>query len=462
MSHSEDPGLFERATENVLHLPIQNRSMVSISEPEAKPPTPVYDSLLVGAAKLDSLSKYPSEFDYGAYRDLELRYADRPIRGGIMMKTAFRLVNHHSTCQQCLYAFEIDTYGRGCIHDCVYCYAKAELTVHGYWNNPIPVPVDLNEIRKTFYTVFETDKKNKWRELLEKRIPLRVGSMSDSFMWMDQKYKITQELLKILRFYKYPYIVFTRSDLIGRDDYIELLDPKLASIQFSMSSINDELIKKIEPGAPSAKRRLKALHKLNESGFWTTVRINPLFPIYPDGYFTNPEFDKSVPVPKFDYSSFEMVDALADHKVPSVLAGFVRLSSFAVNNIQKVAGVNLREFYRKDLVNKSRRDFHFTDKEIRYYYEKLQQKCQQHAMEFTTCYIGNGESHFWKDQDLWANKADCCNAKNRVEAFRTDSRQIEFSQRLKFTNHKGSLPTSDKLHYKLDKGGREEWKNIEQ
>lgn len=411
--------------------------------------TPITDKMIIESEKLNKLSAYKSEFDFEGVRSLETRFKDKPIRGGITMKTAFRLVNSHTTCQQCLYSFEIDTYGRGCIHECVYCYAKAELTVHGYWNNPIPVPVDINEIRKTFYTVFETDKKNKWREILEQRIPLRIGSMSDSFMWIDQKYQITQELLKILKYYNYPNVIFTRSDLVGHDDYIKLLDPKLTAVQFSMSSVNDTLIKKIEPGAPSAKRRLTALKKLADAGLWTTVRINPLFPIYPDGYFTDPNFKWSGEVPKFDYSSFDMVDALAEHKVPAVLAGFVRLSSFAVNNISRATGVNMRDFYRKDIVNKSARDFHFSDKEIRYYYEQIKTRCDVNAIQFTTCYIGNGENHFWKDQDLWSNKKDCCNVKGKVDSFKADSRQVKFDTRLKYTNHKDSKPNSELLHREL-------------
>ena len=447
MSQSIDTSLNAEA-QNVLKFPESYR-LPKIIDNEEVIETPVYDELLKEGEKYNRLSKYKSEFDYSAYKSLELRYKDKPIRGGITLKTAFRLVNSHATCQQCLYAFEIDTYGRGCIHECVYCYAKAELTVHGYWNNPIPVPVDINEIRKVFYTVFETDKKSKWREVLEKRIPIRIGSMSDSFMWMDQKYKVTQELLKILKHYNYPYIVFTRSDLVAHDEYLKLLDPKIGSVQFSMSSVNDEMIKKIEPGAPSAKRRLKALQKLNENGIWTTVRINPLFPIYPDGYFTDPNFKWAGEVPKFAYSSFEMIDALAEHKVPAVLAGFVRLSSFAVNNIERTSGINLRDFYRKDIVNKSKRDFHFTDREIRYYYEQIKARCQAKAMEFTTCYIGNGEDHFWKDQDLWSNKKDCCNVKSKVAAFKTDARELPFQTRLKYTNHKDALPVSARLHESL-------------
>jgi DNA repair photolyase len=418
-----------------------------------KSKTPVSDAILAEGKELDLLSKYPCNFDYSAYKGIELRYSDKPIRGGITLGTVFRLVNSHSTCQQCLYAFEIDTYGRGCIHECGYCYAKAELTVHGYWNNPVPVPVDINEIRKTFYTVFETEKKNKWRELLEKRIPIRIGSMSDSFMWMDTKFKVTQELLKILSYYNYPYVIFTRSDLVAHDDYLKLLDPKLAAIQFSMSSTNETLIRKIEPGAPSVKRRLKALEKLADAGHWTTVRINPLFPIRPDGFYTDPNFKWNGEVPKFDFSSFEMVDELAAHKVPAILAGFVRLSAFAVNNLERASGVNLREFYRKDLVNKSVRDFHFSDKEIRFYYEKIRERCLANGIQFTTCYIGNGDGHFWKDQDLWSNKKDCCNIKQRVPGFKTDAREISFEQRLKFTNHKKSVATDpDRLHEELGKG----------
>lgn len=437
---------------NVINFPAVRLTPPIDSQKSRKedPPTPVYDELLRDAQKLDKLSKYPSTFDYSIYRDLELRYADKPIRGGIVKSNPMKLVNAHPTCQQCLYAFEIDTYGRGCSHNCVYCYAKAELTVHGYWNNPIPVPVDLNEIRKTFYTVFETDKSNKWRSVMARKIPLRIGCMSDSFMWMDTKYKVTQEFLKILSYYNYPYTVFTRSDLVARDDYMALLRKDLCSVQFSIPSTNDVMNKKIEPGSPSAKRRLIALEKLVKAGFWTAVRINPLFPIYPDGYFTNPNFKWDGPVPKFEFSSFEMVDEIADAGVPAIICGFGRFSSFAMNNIQKVTGFDLRQLYNRAETNKSVRDWHFSEKEIRYYYEEIKRRCTKRAMEFTVCYIGNGEDQFWSTQDLWSNKQDCCNIKGRISAFVTDSRDVPFAERTKFAGkHDSKAINPERLHEPL-------------
>jgi DNA repair photolyase len=421
-------------------------------------PTPKSDEIISNARKLASLSSYKSDFDFETYRKLELRFGHNQPRGGITFNSPFKLVNSHNTCQQCLYAFEIDTYGRGCVHDCVYCYAKAQLTVHGFWNNPFPMPADITEIWKTFYTVFETEKKSKWRHVLEQRIPVRIGSMSDSFMFMDKKFKVTQELLRILDFYQYPYIIFTRSDLIGHDEYINLLNHDLCSVQMSIASTNDELNKKIEPGTPSSKRRLKALKNLVHSGFWTTVRLNPFFPIYPDGYFTDPNFDKNNMPEPFNFSSFEMVDEIAEHGVQSVLAGMVRLSKFSMNRIEEATGRNLREFFKQEnhkgamFSELKSRDYHLSDQETRAYYERIHAKCLQNAIQFTTCYIGNGESHFWKDQDLWSNKKDCCNAIGRVNKFKNTktSRDISWENRMKHTNHKCLQPNNPRdLHREL-------------
>lgn len=456
---SEQFSPITETSSNLFHFPIRGVPSEGRQLPNQEIQTPKSDKIFEQVEKLKKVSKYPSQFDYETYRKLELRFGLKQPRGGITFNTPFKLVNSHHTCQQCLYTFEIDTYGRGCLHECSYCYAKAELTVHGYWNNPFPMPVDISDVWKTFYTVFETDKNSKWRSVMEKRIPLRIGSMSDSFMSMDQKYGVTKELLRILDYYKYPYIIFTRSDLVAQDEYMKLLNPKLCSIQASISSTNDELNKLIEKGAPSSKRRLLALEKLTKNGFWTTVRLNPFFPIYADGYFTDPNFDKTNMPEPFHYSSFEMVDEIASYGVPSILAGMVRLSSFSLNQIEKAIGRDLHALYRDntkkksvfaETTNKKSRDFHYSQAEIRAYYEQIKVRCLSNAIEFTTCYIGNGDNQFWSDQDLWSNKKDCCNAKGKISSFIDDSRSIPWETRMKHTNHKHLVPNNESsLHHPL-------------
>lgn len=436
--------------ENIIPFPVFNSELNDKVIDETKIPTPKSDKVIANATYLKQVSKYPSTYDFETYRRLELRFGlDQPWQGVVYGNNdPFKIINTHPACQQCLYGFEMDTYGRGCTHDCAYCYSRAELIVHGAWNKPFPMPRDITTVWKALYTVFETDKKSKWREILEKRIPIRIGSASDGFMYQDRKYRVSYELLKILKYYNYPYIIVTRSDLIAYDDYMEAMDTNLASIQLSIPSTNDEINKLIEPGAPSSVRRLKAIQKLVRNGFWTTVRINPVFPIHPDGYFTDPNFPEEKRNLKFDLFDWDIVKAVAEHGGQSLLAGFVRLSSHGINNIEKRIGVNLRPFFNDDC-RKSKRDFHYSEKEIRAYYERIGALCKAHGVQFSTCYIGNGEPMFWSDQDLWDNKKDCCNAQGRVSGFKNDARNIDFNVRLKLSSIKSEPVNKNLIHQEL-------------
>ncbi len=423
------------------------------------PVEPKFSGVLSGpmwntVSKLNSA--YEDTFDWSIYDKLHAKFGDSQPRGGVTFKTTLKLLNHHSQCSKCHYSLEIDTYGRGCIHNCVYCYAKDQLTLRGFWNRPHPMPIDLAEVRKIFHTVFETDKKSKWRPILEQRIPIRLGSMSDSFMWMDNKFGVTREFLQILKFYRYPYVVFTRSDLIAQDNYISALDPKLAAIQFSISGENEKLTKAIEPGAANVKRRLAALKVLGAAGFWTTVRINPLLPKYPDGYFTDPEsFHARFPseVPTLSLLDIDQPDVfmqmIKEAGVPSVLAGFVRLNQTAISQLSKATDVELRKFFKPEHY-KSSGESHYTDREIQHYYRVLQQSAKRSGLRFTTCFIGNGLKDYYQYQNLWSQKTDCCDIVGNVAGFKKTSQDVAWSERHKHAPDKIMSDNTEKLEMKFD------------
>jgi len=122
-------------------------------------------------------------------------------------------------------------------------------------------------------------------------------------------------------------------------------------------------------------------------------------------------------------------------------------------------GTDIRKFYTGKKYSRSR-DFHYSDKEIRYYYERIKRDCQRFGLEFTTCYIGNGEPFFWKDQDLWDNKHDCCNARFRVDSFKRNAQEVPYKDRLKFctsTCGKNLTPQRDLVNIReyLLKGSRD-------
>jgi hypothetical protein len=201
--------------------------------------------------------------------------------------------------------------------------------------------------------------------------------------------------------------------------------PHLVSVQMSLSSLHQELTRQIEPGAPAPSKRLKALQKLAEHGFWTTVRINPLFPIYPDGYYTNAHFDHAQPVQPFNFFSWDMIEVIAQHKVPSVVVGVVRLYGPNLHFMRQALGYDIRAHFAKG-VKEERKALHFSAAETAYYYSTIQKLCQQYGLRFSTCYIGNdarGES-FYRYQHLWSNRADCCDAVGNVPAFQTASAAV--------------------------------------
>lgn len=430
----------EPGTSNIIPFPLTHKGSGPFTHAipgiiQASDMGPIEKEMRAKLAKLKNC-KYPDTFDWSVYDRIASRFDEIP-RGGVVFNQTFKLLNYHATCTKCHYAFELDTYGRGCFHNRVYCYAKDQLSQHRYWNEPQPFPVNLAEIRKIFYTVFETNKHSKWREIMEQRVPLRLGSMSDSFMWMDVKYGVTAELLKILDFYKYPYIVFTRSDLVAHDDYMKLINKDLAAIQFSISGNNNKMTRLMEPGAPSYQRRLKAIEKLSAAGYWTSVRINPLFPKYPDGYFSDPDyirekFGSRADVPVLDLYDDNFMNDLADAGVSSVLAGFVRISPIAVNSLKRATNIDLKPFFKKELLaQRGREQSRYSDKEIAYYYRSLAEQAKKAGVRFTTCYIGMGLKDYFQYQNLWTNKNDCCDVIGNVPSFKTTAQSVSWDIRTK-------------------------------
>ena len=85
---------------------------------------------------------------------------------------------------------------------------------------------------------------------------------------MDKKYKITQEILRLLNFYSVPYEIETHSDLVAHDDYIDMLSREYCtSIIFPfLPNVSLEEERQLAPGAPRSKRRRLAMEKLRSVG----------------------------------------------------------------------------------------------------------------------------------------------------------------------------------------------------
>lgn len=169
---------------------------------------------------------------------------------------------------KCQYNTRLDTYGCGCEHDCKYCYAKSLLSFRGLWDNNDPAIADIKDIEKTI-----------------KKIPrgtiVRLGGMTDCFQPIEKIHRVTYETIKLLNKYGIGYLIVTKSSLVADDEYIKIYDKKLAHIQITVTTLNDELCKTYEKASPPSER-IKAILKLQDLDFDVQIRLSPIIDDYMD------------------------------------------------------------------------------------------------------------------------------------------------------------------------------------
>ena len=311
-----------------------------------------------------------------------------------------------SETQKCFYPLKVDTYGRGCSSDCVYCYAKSTMAWRKMWDSYNPATSDFDDINKLFVDSFSGKKKGKIADLIRMKYPVRLGGMTDCFALAEKKSKVSLKLLKLLKEYQYPYLILTKNNIIAEKEYMDALQPELAYIQFSITTPYDEQSRIYESGASSTSERLEAAKLLSNNGFTVAGRICPLFPIYPDGYYSLGIHQDTEPLKYFDWS---LVDLLADAKCKTVIAGFLRLNYYNNNRqrIIKEIGFDLDYLFSPD-IRKKNDALYFSIEEKRYYYEKLMRLSHERGMRFTVCY--DGDESYDVFRYLWENQQDCCDA----------------------------------------------------
>lgn len=162
---------------------------------------------------------------------------------------------------------------RGCQHQCIYCDSRSVCYRLG----------DLGEIRV----------KTNSLDLLEDILPRKrmvgtigFGSMNDPYMPVEREYQLVRGALHIISAHGFPVHLLTKSDLVLRDlDLLQEISRIYAAVSFTITTVDDQLAARIEPGAPRPSARLKAMKALTQAGVLTGVTMMPVLPFLED----NPE-----------------------------------------------------------------------------------------------------------------------------------------------------------------------------
>jgi DNA repair photolyase len=159
---------------------------------------------------------------------------------------------------------------RGCSHQCIYCDSRSECY---QIENFTDVLVKVNAIDLLR------------QELPRKRVKgtIGTGSMGDPYLPLEATRNLTGQALEVIAQHQFPLHALTKSDLVLRDlETLREIKRVYAAVSFTITTADDDLGKKLEPGAPIVSRRFAAMAQLAAAGILTGVLLMPVLPFIED------------------------------------------------------------------------------------------------------------------------------------------------------------------------------------
>jgi DNA repair photolyase len=163
---------------------------------------------------------------------------------------------------------------QGCEHGCVYCYARP---THAYLDLSPGLDFETKLFAKPNAVALLTAELAKPGYVCD---AIAMGTNTDPYQPIEREWKITRQILEVLSACEHPVSIVTKSALVERD--IDLLAPmaakNLARVYVSITTLDRDLARTLEPRAASPHRRLAAVKALSEAGIPVGVMTAPIIP----------------------------------------------------------------------------------------------------------------------------------------------------------------------------------------
>ena len=167
---------------------------------------------------------------------------------------------------------------RGCEHGCIYCYARPS---HAYLN----LSPGLDFETRLFAKV---NAAQVLREELAKPgyvcSAITIGANTDAYQPAERSWKITRAVLEVAAQCNQPVNIITKNALVERD--LDILAPMaekgLASVFVSVTTLDHDLARRMEPRASAPARRIEAIRRLAQAGVPVGVMVAPVVPVLTD------------------------------------------------------------------------------------------------------------------------------------------------------------------------------------
>jgi DNA repair photolyase len=228
----------------------------------------------------------------GAASNRESRYAARhteaiddgwepqersPLRTTVGTDTARRILSRNDS-PDIPFEHSLNAY-RGCEHGCIYCYARPS---HAYLGLSPGLDFESRLFAKPEAAALLR------RELAHRNYvpsPIALGANTDPYQPIERDWRITRRVLEVLHECRHPVSITTKSALVERDvDLLaEMARQRLAQVRISITTLDRNLARVLEPRAAAPQRRLQTVARLREAGIPVTVLMAPIIPALTDG-----------------------------------------------------------------------------------------------------------------------------------------------------------------------------------
>jgi DNA repair photolyase len=163
---------------------------------------------------------------------------------------------------------------RGCEHGCIYCFARP---THAYLGLSPGLDFETRLFAKTnaaYLLRQELAKKN------YQLSPIALGVNTDAYQPCEKQFQITRQVLDVLQETQHPVGVISKSSLIERDIDIlaKMAEKQLAVAAITITTLDHNISRQLEPRAASPTRRLQIIRRLSEAGIPVAVSVAPIIP----------------------------------------------------------------------------------------------------------------------------------------------------------------------------------------
>ena len=194
------------------------------------------------------------------------------LRTTVTIQPARTLIAHNAS-PDIPFTQSINPY-QGCEHGCIYCYARP---THAYHDLSPGLDFETRLFAKPNAPTL-------LRAELAKRgyrcDPIALGTNTDPYQPIEREWRITRGILEVLAEHEHPFTIVTKSALVERD--LDLIAPmaakNMARVYISITTLDKELARSLEPRAATPPRRLQAILALSGAGVPVGVLAAPVIP----------------------------------------------------------------------------------------------------------------------------------------------------------------------------------------